>query len=139
MKFTEFPMHQELGGTIQLINLLGKLPENTWIWSILEFYGVGVPPSGMTMAEFEKAARSIPGGYCFSWPDLKAFARHLDQTYDCLIVAVESKNDLAPIELNANKFDRCQIVLQALDSTKWSIGTNSKLVMEEFTKHFQPA
>ncbi len=134
MQFIEFSIHRQTGVTVQLIDLLKIVPDNNLTWSILDFYGIGSAPKGLTMPEFEKATRSIPGGHLFSWPELKAFADQLDQTWDCLIVAVESKNDLVPEELDADNFNRCLIVLRAFDSTNWSVNARDMQLLKKFTK-----
>ena len=74
IKFLEFPMFQSTGHFIQLKDILDAIPDNGWHWHVLDFCGVGVPPQGMTMPEFESATQGSPEGFIFSWPDLKSFS-----------------------------------------------------------------
>ena len=63
-----------------------------------------------------------------------SFADQLEQTWDCLVVAVESENDLIDEELNADNFNRCLVVLRAFDSTSWSVVARDKKLLKKFTK-----
>ena len=137
MQFIDFSMHLEGNQVVQLVDLLSVIPDNNWHWSILDFCGVGVLPIGLSMEEFEEKIRSAPKGYYFSWEKLKMFADHLEQTWDCLIVAVESENDLVAEELKADNFDRCVIVLIAFDSTSWSVGTHELNLLNRFDKFIE--
>lgn len=136
MKFIEFSMHQENSRIIQLTDLLAAIPNNDWSWSILDFYGVGKLLIGMSMEKFEETARSMPGGYLFSWSELKAFAGQIEQTWDCLIVAAESKQNLIAADLEKDNFSRCLLVLQAMDTTTWSVGAREEQLFKNINKNF---
>ncbi len=123
---TEFPMHLGGGRIIQLDDVLANLPENNWIWGILYFDGTGTFPNEMTWQEFEKSCRA-PKGRIMHWPELKAFAAKLYQTYDCLIIAVKSENDIDPAAFKSDIFDKCLIAIEAHDSGSWKIVFNQAL------------
>jgi hypothetical protein len=122
----ELPVQSRNGQWIDLADLLAVMPENNLIWSLIDFYGVGVvPPRGLEMAEFEELVRATPGGLRHTWPALKQFADDLEQTYECLIVGVCSEEDIVPAQLEQDNFERCAVVIQAHDSTKWVICVNA--------------
>lgn len=134
MRPFKLPMHRSSGYVLQLADLLAALPDNDWSWSLLDFYGIGIAPDEMPMADFEEIVRSNPAGYLFSWQALKAFSLGLEQTYDCLLVAVTSENDLVPAELAVDNFERCEVVVQAFDSTEWSLGATDQKLLDNFSK-----
>jgi hypothetical protein len=107
--------------TLGLGDLLAALPANTWTWHILDFYGVGTAPGGQQMAEFEEITRSAPTGQTMSWSELRSFADGIEQTYDCQIVAVAPDGNLTAAEVADEDFQRCEIVIQGVDSTEWCI------------------
>jgi hypothetical protein len=45
-----------------LIDMLEKVPPNDWIWSVLEFDGIGSAPDGLRMADFEEGLRLLENG-----------------------------------------------------------------------------
>ncbi len=134
MQFIEFPMHLEEGCVVQLAELLKMIPNNNWSWRVLDFDGMGILSINMSMEEFEERVRSTPTGYRLSWRELKIFAEKLEQTWDCLIVAVESESDLVAEELSTDNFDRCLVVLRAFDSTSWSVSARDMQLLKKFTK-----
>jgi hypothetical protein len=54
MNIIEVPMHRKNGTTVQLIDFLGAIPTNNWVWTIMEFDGVGEMPNQMSVAECAK-------------------------------------------------------------------------------------
>ncbi|MNL84752.1 hypothetical protein D3C87_2128280 [compost metagenome] len=53
MQTFKLPMHRGSGKILQLSDLLAAIPDNDWTWSLLDFYGIGIAPDGMPMADFE--------------------------------------------------------------------------------------
>ncbi|MFF8510603.1 hypothetical protein ACF064_21195 [Streptomyces sp. NPDC015492] len=106
---------------VRLADLLPLIPENDWVWSILEVDGVGVMPNGMGVQAFEGQVRASPTGYVLGWSELKAFAADLEQNHWLTVVAVGSQDDLVGDELDAEDFSRCLVVLEAFDSGSWTV------------------
>lgn len=79
------------------------LPKNKLTWDVLKFYGVDNALNDFSMDEFEKFALSKCGGVSLVWFDLTSFARSLYQTYDCLIVAAKSQQDILGDKLGLSK------------------------------------
>lgn len=131
MKDLEFPMFKN-GEIISLSKVLEAIPENRWTWSMLDFYGIGVAPENLEMADFESLTRSLPKGYILSWKKLRELSESLEQIYDCLIVATPGESDLIENELNNDNFQRCVVVIKALDSTVWSVGSKMDDILKKW-------
>jgi hypothetical protein len=116
-------MFREDGTLVQLIDFLKQLPENDWVWSFLEFDGIGIAPNNLSMNEFEELIRADATGFKMNWHELLQFAESIQQTINCLLVAVKEINDLQAAELDADNFSSCEIVIQAFDSTEWELTT----------------
>ncbi|MDO9214298.1 MAG: hypothetical protein Q8Q54_07485 [Methylococcales bacterium] len=114
-------MFREDGSRVQLINFLEQLPENNWVWSFLDFQGIGIAPDNLSMDEFEGLIRSDTTGFKMSWHQLLQFAESIEQTINCLLIAVKEINDLHGNELDIDNFSSCEIVIQAFDSTEWKL------------------
>ena len=119
MKSIKLPMFRANGTRVQLKDLLESIPDNQWSWLVIDYYGTGKAPSGMSMPEFESYLRSCANGFEMSWQELQSFASHLEQTIDCLIVAVDSTEQIDLGRLEETNFRGCHCVLQAFDSTEW--------------------
>ncbi len=114
-------MFREDGSRVQLHDVLHDIDGEGLVWSILFYYGIGAAPNGMAMPDFESLVKGKPTGLIMSWSDLVTFSKNLEQTIDCLIVAVRSSDDLISEELSCDDFSRCVSVVEARDSTDWAI------------------
>lgn len=112
------------GSLVQLIDKLVEFEPNMLKWSVLDFNGVGQPPSDLSMDEFEDAIRLAPTGYKVDWHALLVFARGLEQTIDCLIVAIEPDAEFVVEDVLKDDFSSCKIAIQAFDSTEWRVQKN---------------
>ena len=131
MEYLTLPMHRASGDIVQLTDILGRIPNNKWVWSVLEFNGVGIAPGDIDMDEFERLVSATPGGQHFSWSDLQAFAKKLEQTYDCLIIAVGNEEDINLFLDEGGNAERCQFVIEAHDSTSWNVAARSKDILHK--------
>jgi hypothetical protein len=111
---------------INLRQVLAALPHNAWEWRMLDFYGMGRPPGRGTMEEFEDQA-ATPGGYLFSWAGLLSFAAHLQQAFDCVLVAVDPGCPVDPDSLARDEFAACRVVVEAVDSGEWILSVNHRV------------
>ncbi|MFG1689400.1 hypothetical protein ACGFNP_55280 [Nonomuraea sp. NPDC049269] len=121
MSTVVIPMHKSSEETVRLIQILGTLPENTWAWSMLELWGTGIAPQGMTMQSFEDYVSSSDAGYQLGWRELVSTASSLDQVHDCLIAATRSPFALTRPSLDQASNPELLVVIEALDSTEWGI------------------
>jgi hypothetical protein len=117
----EFRMQDGQRGVVGLGSLLSLVGDNDWVWSVLDFDGIGTGPSGLGYAEFRGRVHSLPQGYVMSWPQVREFAAGLQECFDLLLVAASDRRSLDPERLAADDFSKCLIVLTASDSTWWSV------------------
>jgi len=127
MSTVVIPMHKTSGGVVGLIQILNTIPENSWAWSILELWGTGIAPQGMTMQSFEDLIVSSDIGYPLSWRELVSSASSLDQIHDCLIVATRSPRALSRQIVEQDSNPDLLVVIDGLDSTQWDIRVNEHL------------
>ncbi len=119
MQKIEFPMHLEGGYLVRLVHVLKHLPDNNWIWTILEFEGTGRPRNDTWPGIDKKAEQAT--GYKMTWQELNTFAEDLHQTIDCVIAAVQSEAEIDRLKIVRQDFGGCRAAIVALDSWTWSI------------------
>ncbi|WP_434702527.1 hypothetical protein J3P85_16605 [Pseudomonas sp. Z1-12] len=127
----EVPMYRVNQTRVQLAGLLSKVPVNNWVWSIIEFDGVGQMPFNDSVLEFQKRLREQPHGLVLTWSEISSFAEAVEYTIDCLIVAVSSVEQLEVNKLLADDFQGCEIALRAIDSTEWIIFSSNQELLDE--------
>lgn len=129
MDSTEFPL-QGPDHYVRLADLLLLIPDNDWVWSILEVDGIwsvstgggasGIP-GDLSVDAFEELVQASPTGFPLGWPELQAFAAHLEQNHWLTVVAVRSADELVGAELRAQDHSRCLVLLEAFDSGSWTV------------------
>lgn len=130
MSILEVPMYRQNGSRVQLVDLLAKVPANTWAWSILEFDGVGRMPADDSVLEFQKRVRQQPLGLVLTWSEISGFAEAVEYTIDCLIVAASGIDRLEVNKLLADDFQGCEIAIRAIDSTEWILFASNSTILE---------
>lgn len=113
-------MHRE-GGVVGLDHLVSLVPANDWVWSVLDFDGIGHGPSSLGYADFREAVSSSQQGYVMSWRQVQEFAAGVQQCFDLLLVAARDRSLLDPERFAASDFSGCPVVLAASDSTWWVV------------------
>ncbi|STR45883.1 hypothetical protein [Iodobacter fluviatilis] len=134
MDVTISPAFRADGTMVQLSELLTVIPDNVYVWSVIDFYGIGEAPEEFSMEEFEKQTMIRHRGFIMNWLELKMFAENLIQTVDCLIVGANYEDNISSIKLMKNDYSSCEIVIQAFDSSEWAVWAHdstlaSKLAM----------
>jgi hypothetical protein len=129
-----FSAFRDDGRLVRLEDLLAKVPENNFVWSIIEFCGIGEAPQKLSMDSFEALVRSKRCGLIMSWDKIKRFAERLDQTIDCTIIAVKTESRLLDFVNNEQDVSPCEIVLRAFDSTSWLVWARDERLMSGFEK-----
>lgn len=130
IKVSTFPAFRKNGIAVQLAEVLAAIPENDFVWSIIEFNGMGKAPGNLSMDDFEEQVRSKPGGLTMSWNELKKLSDGFDQTIDCLIVGARTSLDILSACKSGDDFSSCEVVLNAFDSTEWSVWAADPELME---------
>ncbi|MFF7469508.1 hypothetical protein [Streptomyces sp. NPDC008092] len=117
----EFRMHDAEGGVIGLDSLLALVPDNEWVWSVLDFDGIGQGPAGLGYAEFRQRTAASSQGYVMSWAQVREFATGVRQFFDLQLVAARERRLLDRERFAAGDFAGCPLVLTASDSTWWTV------------------
>ncbi|WP_203721346.1 hypothetical protein [Streptomyces coelicoflavus] len=120
-KLVKFRMHDGQGGISGLADVLALISENDWVWSILDFDGVGRVPGGLEYHEFRDKLLATREGYVMSWSQLQSFAGGIRQCFDLLAVAVKERDDLSPDRFAVDDFGGCLMTLSAIDSGSWEV------------------
>jgi hypothetical protein len=114
-------MHDGQGGIVGLADVLAVIPENDWVWSILDFDGVGRVPGGLDYHEFRDRVLATHEGYVMSWSELQDFAAGIRQFFDLLAVAVKERDGLSADRFAVDDFGGCLMTLAAIDSGSWEV------------------
>lgn len=120
-------MHREDGSYVRLIDVLKKVPSNDWLWSVLEYDGIGLVPYLGGVESFERDVASRETGYHFSWNGLCEFSEGLAQTIECSVVAVADEGLLKGIRQDWDYSARCKLAIEAFDSTEWTIWADKNI------------
>ncbi|MFV8407181.1 hypothetical protein ACNO6G_18935 [Vibrio harveyi] len=123
MNTLKFPAFRSNGKAVQLSEILAVIPENSLVWSIIEFSGTGIAPFDLSMDEFEELVSQKPSGLTLTWNELKRISSGFYQTFDCLIVGAKTNKDISDALLAGENFYACDVLLNAFDSTEWSVWT----------------
>jgi hypothetical protein len=110
---------------ILLDNVLAKLLIQRKIeWFLRDLCGVGVAPTGESMAVFEQAIRNNSTGFQFSNESLKVFSRDLADITDLVLVGMCD--------------DRKVVEIVGFDSDYWEIWTDDEAVklVDNFAEGF---
>ncbi|MGW0120203.1 hypothetical protein [Streptomyces sp. NPDC003327] len=97
------------------------IPDNDWMWSVLEFGGIVQGNSGMEYSDIRQRVDSSPHGYVMSWEQVRKFAAGVRQCFDLLLVAVSDRPKLNPELFAAGDFAECFMMLSASDGTWWTV------------------
>jgi len=124
------PMHQTTK-LIQLSDVLSLFEPNVLKWVVVDFQGVGRAPNDVSMPEFEESVRKAEPPRCLSWTELNDFASFLDQTVECLIVALQDPGRIDWSRPLAEPYAGFDIVLEADDSTEWRIGVRDATLFRD--------
>ncbi|HLJ88959.1 MAG TPA: hypothetical protein VKZ53_19220 [Candidatus Angelobacter sp.] len=93
----------------------------------------GDPPSWVS--NLFQEIRENPNGVKLEWQKLEAFARHIYQTVDAILIGVRpgTHPPIAPVDLSAPEYD---VVIQAIDGDVWVITSRNKDLIERVQRNF---
>lgn len=124
-ELVEFRMHDNEGGIVGLDSLLSLVPDNNWVWSVLDFDGIVQGVTGLEYSDLRQEMASSPQGYVMSWAQVREFATGVRQCFDLLLVAAREHCLLDPERFAAGDFAGCPLVLTASDSTWWTVAIDA--------------
>lgn len=127
-------MHRADGRWVNLVDLLGLVPDNDHSWSFLDFEGVGGKgPRGESILEFEELIEDSRAGYVLSWTELVRFAGQLKQIINCRLVAARAVADLERVSAEAGGDTEAEVVVEAFDSTTWEVQATDPELVRRFS------
>jgi hypothetical protein len=119
-----------------LDSVLSNIKDNDFLWSILDFDGIGPFPNAMSIDEFCEQITKQDRGYLCSWNEIVDFSKSIYDCYDCLIVAVKSAGNINKIEISNKNYVNCMLVLELFDSTYWDIYIKDIDIVDDTRWHF---
>ncbi|NIF19982.1 hypothetical protein [Pantoea sp. Cy-639] len=137
MQMLSLSAHNKNGSKLSLGDVLEFMPDNSWSWYILDFYGMGCPPPGYTMESFEESIRSSDIGIAMTWSELVFFAHSLDQIIDLQIIAAKAETLTCRKEVEDKSSCNVEIVIEAFDSTEWSIWIRDTTIYDRIRSAIQ--
>lgn len=117
-------MHLPGGSMLSMADVLSVFPNNDLLWVVLDFFGMGCAPKGMSMPDFEHKVRSVPEGFRMTWTELKEFGDCVTQAFDCEIAAFR----LTDFDAGRPGVELADAKICALDSTEWGVGVDETLL-----------
>ncbi|NWB97640.1 hypothetical protein HX882_17215 [Pseudomonas gingeri] len=117
------------GSVLLLKDLLEVIPDNDWVWSVLEFQGVGCAPNGLSMDDYEDFLLSQEKGDIMTWGQLIEFAQPMEQTFNCLVVAVNMAAEIIKptgFEIIPETY---ALAIEAFDSAEWTLWSDKPEVI----------
>ena len=108
---------------ITLADLLKCIaPEGSKLtWTILDLEAAGELSDGRNMLDLEDQIEALPNGLIVSWEALLDLTQALHQVTNCLLAGVRDPIVLAQIGRGRSLIGICDLVLEAIDSSLWSI------------------
>ncbi|WP_281630328.1 hypothetical protein [Vibrio sp. St2] len=129
MSKVTFPVFRNDGRAIRLSEILSNIPYNDFVWSIIEFSGIGVAPDDLSMDDFEELIHGKSCGLIISWDNLKSLSEDFYQTFDCLIVGAKDIKNIQDFIEDESRINSCEVLLSVFDSTEWEVwARDSKLI-----------
>ncbi|WP_435157334.1 hypothetical protein [Amycolatopsis sacchari] len=123
MRWITLSTRKKSGELLDLYDVLDAIPDNDYVWHLIEFYGFGAAPEGMNISEFEQLVLRSEISYTFSWLELRQFARGLHQAIDCLLVANRGmiRKKYFFDELRGNLEEFVAYVIYVNDGEQWEV------------------
>ncbi len=134
LQLKTIPIHYDDNELVTLSQVVGVLPANNLTWRVLRLWAIGEAPGGASMDSFENAVRVAPEGYPLAWKELLLFASRMEQVWDCLIIATEPKITIDRKTLEDAGFANCIYVIEAFDSSEWTMGAHSVAILKSFSE-----
>ena len=108
------------------------------IWSIIDLEAIGDLSSiGKTMLGLEQEVKQSPHGLFLEWSELKALAEKFEQIMDLTLVGCQSQEYICPLIPKGDLRGSCEIVIEAIDSSLWSVYARDEEVIQRLTAAFQ--
>ena len=131
-KDTQGVLVVELSDLLELLAAEGPL----LAWAILDLYATGDLGDDRSMLDLERQIAESPTGLRLSWDELGALASAFTQVIDGVFVGCRDAASIPPLHSKAELYARCEIVLEAVDSTLWAVYARDDRVLRRLRGAF---
>lgn len=122
--------------SLSLTAILELIGLNNLCWSILHIWAISNQDSGLDIFTLEEKTKDETG-YQLAWDELIEISKNLNQVNECTIVAVNPSKQLPERSLSLEELrDRCDIVIEGVDSTTWEISVQNEELSRKLAKMF---
>jgi len=104
-------------------------------WYLLDLEATGRGPKGEPIMEFEKSVESSQHGVKLVWGELCNLAENTAQTINATFVGVLA--ELPPPSLPLPSSYPATIIIEAIDSSLWSVSSSDANVAENIRRSFR--
>lgn len=124
----------ELGDILPLLRDRGR----DLTWAILDLYAVGnTHRLGRTMREIGDEVGSSPHGLRLNWDELEEFSKSVFQIMEAVIVGCREAGKLPRRDEVTQRRDDCEIVIEAIDASRWRLSATDDGMMDRFQHVFR--
>ncbi len=134
----------DLGGvlTVELKHILDLLmPEGRQLsWAILDIEATGDLGEGEKILDFEKEIQQSPIGFPLSWDKLVSLSHAFFEIINTVIVGYKDPNyhpKLLPGHPVEELYKSCEIVIEMIDSSLWSIYAREEKIIQKLQLAFR--
>lgn len=119
MKIASGAVFTQTGVKITFSELLNRIPDNNWTWSLFEFEGIAISPYEMGIPEFEDLLANARYGVNFSWDELTRFGTTVSDIHSCVVAAVTHPVEYSALAEGATA--GVIVLIRIIDSTEWNV------------------
>jgi len=124
--------------SVELPDILVEISEgNSLNWSILYLYAVGHLDLNQSMPNFEEQIRNSNKGFLISWDDLNKLSKQFWDLIDITIIGCKDKILIKRYENDEEMYQKCDIVIEMIDSGYWQIFSRDPKLINKLLKKFK--
>ncbi len=105
-------------------------------WTILDLEAVGELSGKRNMLDLEEQIQASPHGLVVSWSELLTLAQELHQVINCVLAGMKAPSATAQIRRGTDTCAISDLVLEAIDSSLWSVFARDDRVLERLQRRF---
>lgn len=121
----------ELKHILQLITPVG----HQLSWAILDLYATGDLGEGKNILDLEEKIRQSPEGISTTWNELVSLSGAFFEIIDIVIAGYQDPNyrpQLSPDHRKEELYKSCEIVIELIDASLWSIYARDNELIQKF-------
>lgn len=125
-------------GCVDLTEILKQIKDgNSLFWSILFLDVIGNLGEGRSNPFFSDQINKSKEGFRISWEDLNSLASKCEQVIDILVVGCKDKLLLQRYEDDQEMYEKCDIVIEMIDSTFWQVFSKDQQLISRLATRFK--